>query len=60
MIALKTPFSCEVKRKWNSGMKISGTGFMPVNFMDDLLFVRMTKANNRCVGNFLLSVKIQF
>ena len=28
---------------------------MAINFMDDLLFVRMTKANSRCVGKSFLT-----
>ena len=44
MIALKTLFSYD--------MTISDTNF---NFMDDLLFVRMTKANSRCVGKSFIT-----
>ena len=44
-----------MKRKHNSDMKISGTTLMAINFMDDLMLVRMTKVNSRCMGKSFLT-----
>ena len=41
--------------KHNSDMKISGTTLMAINFMDGLLFVRMTMANSRCMGKSFIT-----